>query len=510
MKILYLPLDERPCNYDYPQALARLQPDGELVVPPRELLSAKKRPADQPQLWAWLEASLTDCRVAILSLDMLVYGGLLPSRLHQEEQNTLLSRLERLAALQATLPNLTIFASNLIARTPAYDSSEEEPDYYADWGAAIFRWGWLQDRQQRQGLDESERREFAQLTERLPSDVLDDYRQRRQRNLAVNQRAIALVAAGAIDFLAIPQDDCAPYGFTARDQQQIVRAIAQQRLQHRIHLYPGADEVGCTLLARAYSQDQHYHPRIYPFYSADAGAAIVPLYEDRPLGTSLQAHILAAGGRLAATPDAADFLLAVNTPGQVMQEAWDNPVKDRSYDTQRSLRAFVDRIAGAIAAEQPVAIADVAFANGGETELVEMLDEAQLWDRVLAYAGWNTCGNTLGTAIAAGILGCHSLEEDVIATNTIARLLEDWGYQTVVRQSLQHDYLPSLGASYYDFQGCEAEIRTEIARRLRELWSATLRHSFSDHPWSLAVTAPWQRLFEIGLRLNFTDGKRDR
>ncbi|NJN24159.1 MAG: DUF4127 family protein, partial [Acaryochloridaceae cyanobacterium RL_2_7] len=34
-----------------------------------------------------------------------------------------------------------------------------------------------------------------------------------------------------------------------------------------------------------------------------------------------------------------------------------------------------------------VAIADVAFANGGETELVQLLDDRALWYEVLAYGG---------------------------------------------------------------------------------------------------------------------------
>jgi len=502
MNLLYLPLDERPCNYQLPQAIARLQPQLHLLIPPPELLSAKKRPAPLPELWAWVHKAIQDCQVAILSLDLLVYGGLLPSRLHQEEETVLLARLDRLRDLKAAQPNLTILASALIMRTPAYNSSEEEPDYYADWGAAIFRWGWLQDRQQRQGLTAAEAAELTEVDARLPASVLEDYRRRRQRNLAVNQRAIALTAAGAIDFLVIPQDDCARYGFAALDQQQVARAIATQRLQRRIHLYPGADEVGCTLLARAYAQSLRQRPRIYPLYSTPFGAQIVPLYEDRPIGASLPAQILAAGGELAATPEAADLLLAVNTPGQVMQEAWDNPVKDLTYTTHRNLRVFVDSIEAALTtARQPVAIADVAFANGGETELVELLDEAALWDKLLAYAGWNTCGNTLGTAIASGMLGLHSGERGAIAANKIARLLEDWGYQAVVRQAVQEDFLPQLGASYYDFNGREAEVAAEIARRLRVLWEATLQNSFGNQTWSLRVALPWHRLFEIEVQL---------
>ncbi|NJO19874.1 MAG: DUF4127 family protein [Spirulinaceae cyanobacterium RM2_2_10] len=299
-----------------------------------------------------------------------------------------------------------------------------------------------------------------------------------------------------------PQDDSAArYGFTALERQQLTQAIARQRLQHRIHLYPGADEVGCTLLARAYSQHQGESPGLYPLYSSPHGAATIPLYEDRPLNISVPAHILAAGGQIAASPEQAAAILAVNTPGQVMQEAWDHPAQDITYTTHRNLRVFVARVASEVAVGRPVAIADVAFTNGGETELITMLDDAALWDDLLAYAGWNTCCNTLGTAIATTILGLGSGEAGAIATQKITRLLEDWAYQTIVRQEITQDYLPKIGASYYDFNGQETAVTTEIARRLKSHWQTTFQHSFHHWDVSLQVTSPWQRLFEIGLTI---------
>ena len=250
MNILYIPLDERPCNRMYPQQLAALRDDLTLVVPPMALLGKKKQAAEVDELWDWIHKQVRTCQGAIISIEMLVYGGLLPSRLHQHSISILSDRLNRIRQLKLDHPHLTVFASNLIMRTPAYDSSEEEPEYYEDWGQAIFRWGWLYDKQQRGGLTELETDQFDQLRQTLPTDYLNDYRDRRSKNLAVNQGAIALVQDGTIDFLSLPQDDSARYGFTALDQKQVVSQIIDARLQQRIHLYPGADEVGCTLLAR--------------------------------------------------------------------------------------------------------------------------------------------------------------------------------------------------------------------------------------------------------------------
>ncbi|MEA5469942.1 DUF4127 family protein [Spirulina sp. 06S082] len=505
MRILYVPLDERPCNFDYPQAIANLQNSLELVVPPRNLLGDKKKPADRDRLWDWIEVTISDCQGAILSIEMLVYGGLLPSRLHQDSEELLRDRLDRIAKLKEKYPDLLILASNLIMRSPSYNSSEEEPDYYEEFGERIFRWGWLQDKQQREGITETETEELNRIDRELPSEYLQDYRQRRKQNLSVNKKAIALVEAGIIDFLSIPQDDCAIYGFTASDRQEVVQEISTKRLQKKINLYPGADEVGCTLLARICLQLRDIRRNIYVLYSSIYSEQIIPLYEDRPLGESLKAHILAVGGCLVSTPEAADFILAVNTPGQVMQEAWDNPRKDLTYTTHRNLPFFVDRIATFLQEGKPVAIADVAFANGGETELVELLDDFAAWDELLAYGCWNTCCNTLGTVLATAIIGIDASDLQAITTNKIYHLLEGWAYQTIVRMDLVKNYLPAIDASYYNFNNKEKEIQAEMKKRINAVWEKTMHNSFLQWQWEIEIFSPWQRMFEIGLDLTVSD-----
>ncbi|MEM8637230.1 MAG: DUF4127 family protein [Cyanobacteria bacterium P01_G01_bin.54] len=504
MIILYLPLDERPCNLDYPQQIARLQPQLQLNVPPHELLGRKKQAANIAGLSAWLTEQSSAAQVAIVSLEMLVYGGLLPSRLHHETTETLLSRLHLLRALKSSHPNLTILASTLIMRTPRYSSSEEEPDYYGQWGEQIFTWGWLTDKAEREGLTAAEQAQLAEINGILPIEYLTDYRDRRAQNLQVNQAAIALVKLGVIDFLAIPQDDCARYGFTALDQQKIGQQIRRDRLQSRIQLYPGADEVGCTLLARAYGLLSGERRKVFVLYSAVGSQQIVPLYEDRPIGESVKAHILAAGAQRVSDPQAADFILAVNTAGQVMQEAWDQESKDITYSSYRNLNAFVAQLGDECAAGRKVAVADVAFANGGETELIHLLDDARLLDRLIAYGGWNTNCNTIGSVLATGILGVNGASSP-LQHNLMAHLLEDGLYQAIVRQDVIRDVLPQINASYYDFQGQTEAIAQEIARRLLIALRANVKSSFQAvEVHNLLIQLPWQRMFEIGIRFELS------
>ncbi|KKO53866.1 DUF4127 family protein [Paenibacillus sp. DMB20] len=64
-KMLYIPLDERPCNFDFPAELAK-GTDVELVRPGRKLMGLKKRPGHVEALWEWLLAEAKDANGAIL------------------------------------------------------------------------------------------------------------------------------------------------------------------------------------------------------------------------------------------------------------------------------------------------------------------------------------------------------------------------------------------------------------------------------------------------------------
>ena len=134
MKTLIIPLDERPCNYQYPQMIAKTNSNIDLIMPDVSILSKKKSPAILTELDRFLFSHCQEVDNLVLSIDMLVYGGLIPSRLHHCSKDELLKRLEVIKRLKQINPQLKIYAFNCIMRCPSYDSSEEEPDYYQEYG----------------------------------------------------------------------------------------------------------------------------------------------------------------------------------------------------------------------------------------------------------------------------------------------------------------------------------------------------------------------------------------
>ena len=114
--IVYLPLDERPCNYDFPYQALEGSDNISVVTPPMHLMGKKKQPADCDGLCDFIVCECRDADYLILSLDTLLYGGIIPSRLHYLDEETLLERLDAVKRIKRANPGLHVSAFSLIMR----------------------------------------------------------------------------------------------------------------------------------------------------------------------------------------------------------------------------------------------------------------------------------------------------------------------------------------------------------------------------------------------------------
>ena len=500
-KILFVPLDERPCNRLYPEYMIKTRLDLELVQPPLEMLGHKKEKANISQIRQFVLENSQACDAMVLSLEMLFYGGLLPSRLHHEDTIYQQECLNYLRQIRQMNPEKPIYAFQLIMRTPRYSSNDEEPEYYGEYGHEIFRRAYLRDKQERDGLTEAEKIALEALNSNIPEAYIVDYETRRRYNLELNLAVLDLVKEGVIDFLAIPQDDSCEYGYTSMDQKQVSQKLTQLRLQRRVMMYPGADEAGSSLIARAVSELDGKRTKVYPYYASTLGPTLIPLYEDRIMQESLKSHLQVCRCEWVSSPEQAEFILAINCPGKVMQEASEQKQKDISYASFRNLNAFLDAMERYMQMGKKVVLADCAFANGGDMELIEMLDESHLLDHLYSYKGWNTHGNTLGTSIAQMvILNSDAVNTKAVIHNLMYHLIEDGFYQAIVRKETTDALRPPL--NYFDLANQQKEVVRVEEKRLRELVHTTFPFSFKDHTIErLHVYHPWNRMFEIGMEL---------
>lgn len=512
-KVVYVPLDERPCNERFPRQLARMT-DVTLVVPDRSLLGDKKRPADTNAVREWMIEAVEGADYLLVSIDLLVYGGIVPSRLHHLSLEECLRRLAVLGEIKRRYPGVKIHAFNLIMRVPNNNKDEEEPDYYKFHGGQIFKYSYLTDKADQEALTPAERRELEEVTRLIPEADLSDFLERRAVNQQVNQHVLTLVREGVIDHLVIPLDDNSQYGFSRAEQQMLVCRVEALNVLDKVLIYPGADEIGCTMFARIFGELKQYKPEIFVRYSSTKGPLVNPKYEDRSLNESVKSHITAAGAVLADHSAETDLVLLVHSPAvDQAQMAEQIPFRDRhrSYFSGIHYREIAEAMGAYLRKGKLVALGDIATCNGGDPVLMNLLQQQGQVDRLTAYAGWNTSGNALGTVVAHLVIASYYADrwaqgESVQGYEASRifyyhRLAEDFLYQSRVRQDMLENDLPRLNASYYELEHCLEQAETILADKMKRAAAHYFANIREGEIRLNGLHFPWRRMFEVGFEL---------
>lgn len=503
-KVVLLPLDERPCNYDFPYKLFK-ETEIEVVRPQLSILGDKKKPGNLEEIKNFILEETKDAYGLVISIDTLLYGGIVPSRLHYYSEEELKSRLTILEQIKKHNPTIKIYAFHLIMRCPQYSLSDEEPDYYDECGLEIFKYGFIKNKMELGVSTKEEEAYFNSLN--FNKDYLDDFLNRRKRNVSVNLFSLDLVKNNIIDFLIIPQDDAAEYGWTAMDQQVVRTKIEQDKLQLKVYMYPGADEVANTLLSRMLCDMKNKRPLVYIKYPAITSPSIIPAFEDRLLDTTVKYQILAAGGLIVTSLTEADVVFLVNSPSDRMISAPDQDKKGPGYTTQRNLVEFVEFMDFVMNVKKlPVIIGDVAYGNGSDLELIDLIEQKGLMMKLAGYAGWNTSSNTLGTCIPQGfvylIYGNTSSHQSFLAH----RYVEDAGYCAIVRKHVSNAILPNLERNYNYFfveeqRGIVSQIVVKELHQFIDQYIPSLSGKVKFHD----VYMPWRRMFEVGIDVTYQE-----
>ncbi len=492
-KIVYLPLDERPCNYSFVGFLSENNEKYRLARPTLEELGDKKTPADYDKIEAFLLRECADADYLILAVDMLLYGGIIPSRLHHLDKQTLKDRLQLLTQLKNKNPNMTVYAFSLVMRCPCYSDSDEEPDYYGVCGLEIFEYG-QNEHKYKDGKITQE--EYLAEKNRLKvcEPYLDDYLTRRECNISLFMDVLDMVGKGKeIDEFVILQDDSNPCGYTAMDQAKVRQMILEKNIP--VDVYPGADEGGMSLLARAVANMEGYAPKIYPVYPKEECKNVIPLYEDRAVYKSIAAQIKSAGGVQAASEEEADVLLFCNLPVGAVQNI-SNPHGRQYYN--RDLPAYLARMKKAVEEGKGVAVADIAYCNGGDVRLTEQITQQIGLLKLWGYAGWNTSSNTLGTVICQAILRYFYGDTPTHRKFTAERMYEDIGYCAYVRKRVWDYEVEAMGYKYEDTKVQQGEVSCRIEELLNEYMVANYPE-ITDLYEIEKCYLPWRRMFEVGL-----------
>lgn len=484
MNIALLPLDERPVNTRYPLQIAEIAAVN-LHLPPSSLLPKQRQCADLDGLVAWLRQYTPKCDASVVSVELLGYGGLIPSRISQDSVAQILARLSPLLALRQSAH--TCFAFNVIQRTSNADDAVEEPLYWANFGQRLYHYSRVLDLAlQGDGTAIQQRTLSEQL---IPPEIRHDWLTRRARNHTINLAMLHAAASGAFDLLVISSDDTSPVGVAARERKHLEGIKAMLPVADTVLMYPGADDVGTALVARLINQHYRHQPHVFVYYFADEMKHNIAPYEDQPIVVSVKNQIRAVGAVETDDLAVADIILCVSPPFERVNGQDPHWCTHDTLQRRQHLSAAVAQIEHWLSQGRTVALADVAFPNGAEPLLVELLLAQTSVAKLAGFGAWNTASNALGSTLAAACVPCHNL---AARRRTLAHhLLEGWGYQSWVR--------PQLWAEGYAQQPAHV-----IAARAEALLQPLLAR-LAEHGLAFAlrdVAMPWQRLFEIDFGLH--------
>ena len=498
-KIVYIPLDERPCNYDFPKSIFTSS-HYSVIVPPLSIMGDKKTPADHEALETFILEESKEADGLVIALDTLIYGGIVPSRLHYLEASILKERLLFLKKIKQSHPHLPIFAFQLIMRCPQNNSSDEEPEYYKHAGRNIYLQGYFQNKQQLGLLSSDEEKIWKTIA--IEEDYLNDFLNRRSLNKQINIFTLDLVEQGLIDFLVVPQDDASEYGYTAMDQVDIRTVIREKQLMLKAYMYPGADEVGCILMSRMINHLENKKPAVFVKYPSPTTPMVIPCLEDRYVDVTIKYHVACAGGITVPSLNDADIVL-LPFLGATKMISHPNNEASLDVDVMCNFVEMMEFAEYAIQKGYPVAVADLVYLNGGSLDILNFLESKGLTMRVAAYAGWNTSSNALGTVIAQAIQFWYQGFTKTHQTFLIKRYVEDVGYCGIVRGNITKQ-LPKYQMDYFNVKEKSGIAADLVNKELRSFIEEYLP-SISDQFALKNVNLPWRRMFEVDFQIVLKD-----
>lgn len=507
--VILIPLDGRPPCRQFVIDAGRIG-GTEVLTPPHELQDYYSQPGDTKAMKSWLSSEIGHADAVILSIDQLLYGGLLTAREKQASEEDVNELLTYLQELHEDHPDVPIYAFSILPRlTPqdTIDGYDERRDIMA-YSRLVGR--------QAAGLSVDEEK-IASLKAKIPPASLERYLAHFRENAALNERLIDLTHDGTLTRLVLGQDDGEEYGIPNIEKFALQGYIKDLGLSEKqVFLTHGADEIALSLLAAWHNEQTGYIPKVFVQYNdAHTEDRIMP-YMAVPTGICTEEKIRLTGGEQVASPEEADFTLLVST-------------NDANENTLDSRAECVQLLKENIEKGQPTALVDLSkHFTGEETVLPQLIASDFPLNRLLAYAGWNTTSNSLGTAIAQACLYRSSLpavtnEEEAIGLAAPQvrflenRILEDYFYlkediDTINSTLKKAGYVNTADLDLErNYRWANLMLRTSMTRHLLVYrQTAAFRAPFPIdtpagtiwlqlHDLQADMSFPWPRTFEIYL-----------
>ncbi len=482
-KLLIIPTDNRPVSYDLPLSTAKLINSTDVVMPPKEYLSSLDNEGNYDGLINWLNNTLKNQTfdIIIVSLDTIAYGGLIPSRRTKLTFDEIKSRINNFCDLIKNIDNKPkIYAFSSIMRISNSNINEEEKSYWNQYGKAIFEFSYLSHKLLA-NYDENNEKKVTQLAKEIPFEIIDDYLNTRRRNYEINLFYLDIIKQGLFECLIFSQDDSAEYGFNVEEAGLLNSYIQKEKLVENTFVKTGADELATDMVARAigdfYKKNVSFQIN---FFKNDADK-IISRYEGFSIRESILSQINTCKAEI--TINNPDIQLLINAPNKIQNELCLNIFEDEQNNIQ------ADEITNFIQnnTDKKFAVIDIKNANGADNYLIEKLLPVININNLYGFAAWNTTSNTLGTVISIAKVrfiaeNINEFDENIFKKLMTVRFLDDWAYQSNVRQIIRKENNNSL----------LKEKMLPFENKIKSIFNINSEINYSF---------PWNRTFEAEIQL---------
>lgn len=504
--IVLLPLDSRPACTAMVKRLARIG-NIDIILPPPEILDHYHTPGDRCNLRAWLQEEVKHTDTVIVSADMLFHGSLLQSRKNDLSNEELHASMQFLRDLRRDNPSLKLYVFSTIPRLLIADDAKT-----AKYQKAMLKYSTLQEEillfGQTKLLDD-----LHELEEDIPSDILDRYHRLYERNRLANESLLTLVDDHTIDYLVIGQDDGHVFGLPNIVKDHLERHIRHDPyLTAHTQIVRGADELAMLLVSRIHGQSAPPLTVYVAYNDEKTGGTIMP-FMSQSVNTTVNEKLTSINAHRTEYIEEADFIFYVYIGNDA-----------NNIDLPQDALATLHRLN---ALDRPIALVDLSeHFRASETLFPTLISSDLPLHRLIAYAGWNTASNAIGTAIAEAGIYTHAMKSASSREEKLAiayanltflndRFLDDYYYMKLIQpylklrlSALTDDPYQLSMPMYYDANDwlenamhnqADQLFATPSYRAPFTLPMADLDDTFVISSLTVETSLPWERIFEANI-----------
>lgn len=524
--IAYIPLDDRPVNTS--RAIYLTESAGfNLLMPEKDLYQTKldgqilnnngTKYGNIEKLIEWIET--IDAKYYVISLDQILSGGLVNSRvMNEEDLSKTYSYIDRLFNSIKNKKVVLFDTVMRLATTVGYDGYQlDEYNYLRKYGMinrkklnGNFS---INDIYKAYNLDENGKR----ISTTIDTTIVDKYLNARLRKISI--------ASYVLDEAKKYPNIYIYYGIDDSSSNNNIQTNEINFLKNKLvngMIFPGTDELGLMSITR-----------------------IIRIHYDQNIRTMIKYKATYIGGRENEIADEFDMGTLRNNvinhlTSLVVEESNCNydleilVLTKPKNDNDNDVSLLISKLKENILKHMPTIVIDASTTSYyGKLQKKLITDETIDLGCILSYSNWNTVGNAIGIALANGIsrylyLSCEknksSVADNGFIKSLVFSLVKDISYKITFKVKID-DYLSSIGYSTNNFYTLNLDIdkinkkALEIMKEVDNIFSIDnilTRINTSKYITDLVIYKeknipkiqingilfPWYRTFEVDLDIN--------